>query len=133
MVQEAERLQECIQHYLDIFYAQEVYLGSGDLQKSLRHTSKVEVESDGKLSIKVYFDEDQSWGESWMGDFGYDGALKPYLVAYGFKDMSQEHYTFQGYKGNDFIQKGIEKFESENPYGLKVILNLPEDTDSIWR
>lgn len=131
MVEEAEKLKDCIQYYLDIFYSQHVYVGTGDLQKSLRADDFVSVDASGKLSIKVYFDKDQAWGDSWLD--GYDGALKPYIVAYGFKDTSSPYYTFGGFQGYDFIGMGIEKYESESKYNLKVLLTVPENTDDIWR
>jgi len=132
MKSEAKKLKDCIQFYLDIYYS--TYTtdnASGNLQKSLRADNFVSLEADGKLSIKVYFDEDLAWGKSWLD--GYDGALKPFIIEHGFKKKSNENYMFSGFKGYDFIAQGIKKYESETKYNLKVLFTEPTNTNDIWR
>ena len=131
MIDEAEKLKDCIQYYLDIFYHNHTGINStGELYRSLSAEDVVKFDN-GRLSIKVYFEDDDAWGKSWLS--GYDGALKPYIAAYGFKDKSNTEYTFEGFQGYNFIEMGIKKYEAESKYGLKVLLTLPTDQNDIWR
>lgn len=129
MKQLGNLLKDCIQYYLDLYYAQRspsVYKRTFGLQNSLQIEDFVNISLDTQLlTINLSFNDNLSWGNSlWNSSDGY----KPILIDQGwevkkdvwFKDI--EHFGWQS--GANFIENGIKEFlrEVDDP-NVHVILD----------
>jgi hypothetical protein len=122
--QAGELLRESIQIYIDEFYDSyfpSTYVRTYNFENSLEISP---VKSDGIVhSIGIYFNQDLATHPSLWG--GEDGYL-PFLLNDGWqwKNHSEvDIYRFSHYDGFHFIEKGIQRFNSLNRWGFKIILS----------
>lgn len=137
MVEETNRLRDCIQARLDAYmnsYQPKIYSRTGALQNSLKVDDILNLKVTGKtMSLDIYFD-DSGYHRSGDGIQGWDGngetVNTAYLLNYGyevekdvwFKDIPNFGYRSAGY----FIEDGIADFEASNPYGIKIKVHKPD-------
>lgn len=136
MVEETNRLRNCIQARLDAYmnsYQPKIYSRTGALQNSLKVDDILNLKVTGKtMSLDIYFD-DSGYHRSGDGIQGWDGngetVNTAYLLNYGyevekdvwFKDIPNFGYRSAGH----FIEDGIADFEMSNPYGIKIKVHKP--------
>lgn len=136
MVEETNRLRDCIQARLDAYmnsYQPKIYSRTGALQNSLKVDDILNLKVTGKtMSLDIYFD-DSGYHRSGDGIQGWDGngetVNTAYLLNYGyevekdvwFKDIPNFGYRSAGH----FIEDGIADFEMSNPYGIKIKVHKP--------
>lgn len=136
MVEETNRLRNCIQARLDAYmnsYQPKIYSRTGALQNSLKVDDILNLKVTGKtMSLDIYFD-DSGYHRSGDGVQGWDGngetVNTAYLLNYGyevekdvwFKDIPNFGYRSAGH----FIENGIADFEASNPYGIKIKVHKP--------
>lgn len=137
MVEETNRLRDCIQSRLDAYmnsYQPKIYSRTGALQNSLKVDDILNLKVTGKtMSLDIYFD-DSGYHRSGDGIQGWDGngetVNTAYLLNYGynvekdvwFKDIPNFGYRSAGH----FIEDGIADFEASNPYGIKIKVHKPD-------
>ena len=137
MVEETNRLRNCIQARLDAYmnsYQPKIYSRTGALQNSLKVDDILNLKVTGKtMSLDIYFD-DSGYHRSGDGIQGWDGngetVNTAYLLNYGynvekdvwFKDIPNFGYRSAGH----FIEDGIADFEASNPYGIKIKVHKPD-------
>lgn len=137
MVEETNRLRNCIQARLDAYmnsYQPKIYSRTGALQNSLKVDDILNLKVTGKtMSLDIYFD-DSGYHRSGDGVQGWDGngetVNTAYLLNYGyevekdvwFKDIPNFGYRSAGH----FIEDGIADFEASNPYGIKIKVHKPD-------
>nr|DAW20518.1 MAG TPA: Structural protein [Caudoviricetes sp.] len=137
MVEETNRLRNCIQARLDAYmnsYQPKIYSRTGALQNSLKVDDILNLKVTGKtMSLDIYFD-DSGYHRSGDGIQGWDGngetVNTAYLLNYGyevekdvwFKDIPNFGYRSAGH----FIENGIADFEASNPYGIKIKVHKPD-------
>lgn len=137
MVEETNRLRNCIQARLDAYmnsYQPKIYSRTGALQNSLKVDDILNIKVTGKtISLDIYFD-DSGYHRSGDGIQGWDGngetVNTAYLLNYGyevekdvwFKDIPNFGYRSAGH----FIEDGIADFEASNPYGIKIKVHKPD-------
>ena len=137
MVEETNRLRDCIQARLDAYmnsYKPKIYSRTGALQNSLKVDDILNLKVTGKtMSLDIYFD-DSGYHRSGDGIQGWDGngetVNTAYLLNYGyevekdvwFKDIPNFGYRSAGH----FIEDGIADFEASNPYGIKIKVHKPD-------
>lgn len=137
MVEETNRLRNCIQARLDAYmnsYQPKIYSRTGALQNSLKVDDILNLKATGKtMSLDIYFD-DSGYHRSGDGIQGWDGngetVNTAYLLNYGyevekdvwFKDIPNFGYRSAGH----FIEDGIADFEASNPYGIKIKVHKPD-------
>ena len=137
MVEETNRLRDCIQARLDAYmnsYQPKIYSRTGALQNSLKVDDILNLKVTGKtMSLDIYFD-DSGYHRSGGGIQGWDGngetVNTAYLLNYGyevekdvwFKDIPNFGYRSAGH----FIEDGIADFEASNPYGIKIKVHKPD-------
>lgn len=137
MVEETNRLRNCIQARLDAYmnsYQPKIYSRTGALQNSLKVDDILNLKITGKtMSLDIYFD-DSGYHRSGDGIQGWDGngetVNTAYLLNYGyevekdvwFKDIPNFGYRSAGH----FIEDGIADFEASNPYGMKIKVHKPD-------
>lgn len=137
MVEETNRLRDCIQARLDAYmnsYQPKIYSRTGALQNSLKVDDILNIKVTGKtMSLDIYFD-DSGYHRSGDGIQGWDGngetVNTAYLLNYGyevekdvwFKDIPNFGYRSAGH----FIEDGIADFEASNPYGIKIKVHKPD-------
>lgn len=137
MVEETNRLRDCIQARLDAYmnsYQPKIYNRTGALQNSLKVDDILNLKVTGKtMSLDIYFD-DSGYHRSGDGIQGWDGngetVNTAYLLNYGynvekdvwFKDIPNFGYRSAGH----FIEDGIADFEASNPYGIKIKVHKPD-------
>lgn len=137
MVEETNRLRNCIQARLDAYmnsYQPKIYSRTGALQNSLKVDDILNLKVTGKtMSLDIYFD-DSGYHRSGDGVQGWDGngetVNTAYLLNYGyevekdvwFKDIPNFGYRSAGH----FIENGIADFEASNPYGIKIKVHKPD-------
>lgn len=112
LLYEAERLRQCVQFWIDKYYfthTPKYYERTYGLRESLKAETKVQYEG-VKSYIGLYFDDSESWGKSVVT--GEWNGYKPWLINDGWKEMGRSKAHFLGYKGYDFIEKGIRDWES---------------------
>lgn len=137
MVEETNRLRNCIQARLDAYmnsYQPKIYSRTGALQNSLKVDDILNLKVTGKtMSLDIYFD-DSGYHRSGDGIQGWDSngetVNTAYLLNYGyevekdvwFKDIPNFGYRSAGH----FIEDGIADFEASNPYGIKIKVHKPD-------
>mgnify|MGYP004628131643 FL=1 len=137
MVEETNRLRDCIQARLDAYmnsYQPKIYSRTGALQNSLKVDDILNLKVTGKtMSLDIYFD-DSGYHRSGDSIQGWDGngetVNTAYLLNYGyevekdvwFKDIPNFGYRSAGH----FIEDGIADFEASNPYGIKIKVHKPD-------
>lgn len=137
MVEETNRLRNCIQARLDAYmnsYQPKIYSRTGALQNSLKVDDILNLKVTGKtMSLDIYFD-DSGYHRSGDGIQGWDGngetVNTAYLLNYGyevekdvwFKDIPNFGYRSAGH----FIEDGIADFEASNPYEIKIKVHKPD-------
>lgn len=137
MVEETNRLRNCIQARLDAYmnsYQPKIYSRTGALQNSLKVDDILNLKVIGKtMSLDIYFD-DSGYHRSGDGIQGWDGngetVNTAYLLNYGyevekdvwFKDIPNFGYRSAGH----FIEDGIADFEASNLYGIKIKVHKPD-------
>ena len=137
MVEETNRLRDCIQSRLDAYmnsYQPKIYGRTGALQNSLKVDDILNLKVTGKtMSLDIYFD-DSGYHRSGDGIQGWDGngetVNTAYLLNYGykvekdvwFKDIPNFGYRSAGH----FIEDGIADFDASNPYGIKIKVHKPD-------
>ena len=137
MVEETNRLRDCIQARLDAYmnsYQPKIYSRTGALQNSLKVDDILNLKVTRKtMSLDIYFD-DSGYHRSGDGIQGWDGngetVNTAYLLNYGyevekdvwFKDIPNFGYRSAGH----FIEDGIADFEASNPYGIKIKVHKPD-------
>lgn len=136
MVEETNRLRDCIQARLDAYmnsYHPKIYSRTGALQNSLKVDDILNLKVTGKtMSLDIYFDDN---GYHRLGDGiqGWDGngetVNTAYLLNYGYKvekDVWFKDIPYFGYRpAGHFIEDGIADFEKNNPYGIKIKVHKP--------
>lgn len=129
---EGLRLKSCIQNRLNLYlasYHPVMYDRTGNLKSSLTVDSVADIKVKGKtISINVIFNEN-AYHNSGDGIVGWkSGSNKKSNVArllnYGYevkKDVWFKRIKNFGYReGGNFIEDGVNDFEQNNPYGIKV-------------
>jgi hypothetical protein len=117
-----ELLKDCIQIYIDDFYLSYKpveYIRTYDFQKSLRVSP---VTTDGfTYSIEVYFDERQATHPSIFN--GGDGYL-PFLLNDGWQWHNDKTFIYRlsYYDGFNFVEKGIDRFNTMNKWGFNILV-----------
>lgn len=136
MVEETNRLRNCIQARLDAYmnsYQPKIYSRTGALQNSLKVDDILNLKVTGKtMSLDIYFD-DSGYHRSGDGIQGWDGngetVNTAYLLNYGYeveKDVWFKDIPYFGYRpAGHFIEDGIADFEMSNPYGIKIKVHKP--------
>lgn len=136
MVEETNRLRNCIQARLDAYmnsYQPKIYSRTGALQNSLKVDDILNLKVTGKtMSLDIYFD-DSGYHQSGDGIQGWDGngetVNTAYLLNYGYEvkeDVWFKDIPYFGYRpAGHFIEDGIADFEMSNPYGIKVKVHKP--------
>ena len=137
MVEETNRLRNCIQARLDAYmnsYQPKIYSRTGALQNSLKVDDILNLKVTGKtMSLDIYFD-DSGYHRSGDGIQGWDGngetVNTAYLLNYGYeveKDVWFKDIPNFGYRSaSHFIEDGIADFEASNPYGIKIKVHKPD-------
>lgn len=137
MVEETNRLRNCIQARLDAYmnsYQPKIYSRTGALQNSLKVDDILNLKVTGKtMSLDIYFD-DSGYHRSGDGIQGWDGngetVNTAYLLNYGYeveKDVWFKDILNFGYRSaGHFIEDGIADFEASNPYGIKIKVHKPD-------
>ena len=137
MVEETNRLRNCIQARLDAYmnsYQPKIYSRTGALQNSLKVDDILNLKVTGKtMSLDIYFD-DSGYHRSGDGIQGWDGNGETintaYLLNYGYeveKDVWFKDILNFGYRSaGHFIEDGIADFEASNPYGIKIKVHKPD-------
>nr|DAG25476.1 MAG TPA: Structural protein [Caudoviricetes sp.] len=137
MVEETNRLRNCIQARLDAYmnsYQPKIYSRTGALQNSLKVDDILNLKVTGKtMSLDIYFD-DSGYHRSGDGIQGWDGNGETintaYLLNYGYeveKDVWFKNIPNFGYRSaGHFIEDGIADFEASNPYGIKIKVHKPD-------
>lgn len=136
MVEETNRLRNCIQARLDAYmnsYQPKIYSRTGALQNSLKVDDILNLKVTGKtMSLDIYFD-DSGYHRSGDGIQGWDGngetVNTAYLLNYGYEvkeDVWFKDIPYFGYRpAGHFIEDGIADFEMSNPYGIKIKVHKP--------
>lgn len=136
MVEETNRLRNCIQARLDVYmnsYQPKIYSRTGALQNSLKVDDILNLKVTGKtMSLDIYFD-DSGYHQSSDGIQGWDGngemVNTAYLLNYGYEvkeDVWFKDIPYFGYRpAGHFIEDGIADFEMSNPYGIKIKVHKP--------
>lgn len=136
MVEETNRLRDCIQARLDGYmnsYQPKIYNRTGTLQNSLKVDDILNLKVTGKtMSLDIYFD-DSGYHQSGDGIQGWDGngetVNTAYLLNYGYEvkeDVWFKDIPYFGYRpAGHFIEDGIADFEASNPYGIKIQVHKP--------
>lgn len=136
MVEEANRLRDCIQARLDEYmnsYQPKIYKRTKALQNSLKVDDILNLKVTGKtMSLDIYFD-DSGYNQSGDGIQGWDGngetVNTAYLLNYGYdikEDVWFKDIPYFGYRpAGHFIEDGIADFEMSNPYGIKIKVHKP--------
>lgn len=136
MVEEVNRLRDCIQARLDEYmnsYQPKIYKCTGALQNSLKVDDILNLKVTGKtMSLDIYFD-DSGYHQSGDGIQSWDGngetVNTAYLLNYGYKvkeDVWFKDIPYFGYRpAGHFIEDGIADFEMSNPYGIKIKVHKP--------
>lgn len=136
MVEETNRLRDCIQARLDAYmnsYQPKIYSRTGALQNSLKVDDILNLKVTGKtMSLDIYFD-DSGYHQSGDGIQGWDGNGETintaYLLNYGYEvkeDVWFKDIPYFGYRpAGHFIEDGIADFEMSNPYGIKIKVHKP--------
>lgn len=142
MVEEVNRLRDCIQARLDDYLrtypyrysgANPTYKRTGALQNSLKVDDILNLKVTGKtMSLDIYFD-DSGYHRSGDGIQGWDGngetVNTAYLLNYGYEvkeDVWFKDIPYFGYRpAGHFIEDGIADFEMSNPYGIKIKVHKP--------
>lgn len=131
MIEESNRLRDCIQARLDEYlnsYQPKMYNRTGVLQNSLKVDDILKLKVTGKtMSLDIYFD-DSGYHQSGDGIQGWDGngetVNTAYLLNYGYEvkeDVWFKDIPYFGYRpAGHFIEDGIADFEASNPYKIKV-------------
>lgn len=112
-------LQEEIQAYYDS-YTPMYYERTYDWLNSVR-VSDPYVE-DGAMKVKIYFDDNLAYHPSVMGQ--EDGYI-PWLYEVGFRtrlDSVKSIYRFTNYEGFHPVLKAMNRYNSDNPLGFKIIV-----------
>ena len=133
---EAKRLMKCIEYEFNLYmasYTPKIYKRTGSILSSVHLQDYIQISARGKkISVKVYFDEHayhpSGFGiNAWSGNGSTVNVVQ--LLNYGyeveknvwFKDIENFGYRV----GGNFIEKGVEDFLTNNPYGIKVVINSP--------
>ena len=136
MVEETNRLRDCIQARLDAYmnsYQPKIYSRTGALQNSLKVDDILNLKVTGKtMSLDIYFD-DSGYHQSGDGIQDWDGngetVNTAYLLNYGYEvkeDVWFKNIPYFGYRpAGHFIEDGIADFEMSNPYGIKIKVHKP--------
>lgn len=136
MVEETNRLRDCIQARLDDYmnsYQPMIHNRTGALQNSLKVDDVLNLKVTGKtMSLDIYFD-DSGYHQSGDGIQGWDGngetVNAAYLLNYGYEvkeDVWFKDIPYFGYRpAGHFIEDGIADFEMSNPYGIKIKVHKP--------
>ncbi len=109
-------LEDEIQNYYNS-YSPTVYQRTYNFLNSVRITPV--LQEGNQLTIKIYFDENMATHDSIFG--GEDGYV-PILLEYGWQwknGMKIEHLST--YEGFHFVDKAIERYNSNNPYKFKIV------------
>lgn len=131
---EAKRLMKCIEYEFNLYmasYTPKVYKRTGSVLSSVCLQDYVQISANGRqISVKIYFDQHayhpSGFGiKSWNGNGSSVNAVQ--LLNYGYevkKDVWFKDIENFGYRsGGNFIEKGVDDFLSNNPYGIKVKIN----------
>lgn len=117
-------LEKLIQDEIDMYYSSYdpvQYNRTYKFKNSLRMSNPIKT-GVNEWTIEIYFDKD-------LAD--HDGAYVPTLIDEGWdyrNRTNKDIYRFTHYEGYNFIEKAVEKFNSQNKYGFKVkVLKDGED------
>ena len=119
---EMDRLKQYIQDELDMAYMSyypKEYHRTGLFQQSLFVDDAVDINASGnQITMYVKFNDLAYHNSLWNGYDGYLPAL--WSEGWEWKDQSNPRERFTFYSGNDFIQNAVDKYNSNNPYGIIV-------------
>lgn len=125
--QEAERLKELIAKYIRLYYesySPRKYVRYNPYNMAQRLRVKPMREEKGFI---ICFDEDFVWGESVVSP-GTMYGFEPILIDTGWqvnpKVTFSNVYRFGYYEGYHFIEKAIQEFNKDNPYGIGVKIEI---------
>lgn len=145
MAREAKRLYRCIQAQIDLYYNSYkpvVYKRTGNLKRALYAEDIADIRVEGKtLRIRVAFHNDLSMHDNLDGVYWNDGhgndtwfpihgkhhSYVPVLMEKGWHSgnlaaaLGQEVYRLTYFEGTGMIQRGIDYYNSINPFGVHVV------------
>ncbi|MGX8701358.1 hypothetical protein [Caproiciproducens sp.] len=123
---EVERLKQCIDDQISIFYmsySPKVYKRTYKFERALFVDDFLDISTNGtKITIKMRlrFNDALSYSPSlWHGSDAY----LPLILDRGWAWKNQPNNPidrFSKFSGAHFIEKGIEQFNQDNPLGIKI-------------
>lgn len=121
---EADRLKSCIQKRINEFYGNHSTSGQYDRTDAFRQSLMVDdiLEIDvvgNQLRIYLLFDDGLAYHPSlWGGEKGF----VPSLIEFGWSwNQDNIHRRYLSYfEGFDYVGLGIQDYNQDNPYGIKV-------------
>lgn len=128
---EVERLKDCIQNRIDEYmdsYSPILYQRTGGFQNSLYVDDFLDINIEtNRISVKLAFGSG-AYHNSGDGILGWNGNGEEVNVAilleYGYqvqKDVWFKNIENFGYRhAGRFVQNGINDFNKNNPYGIKI-------------
>lgn len=124
--QEAERLEQYIKEEINNYYNSyepKEYERTYNWLKSLR-IDEPKPNSDGTVSMEIYFDQDLAYHPSVMGKDQPMGYV-PWLLEVGWSIEEKVGFSrpmFTSHPGSRYIAKAVQRFNENNPHGLKVMV-----------
>lgn len=124
MKSEARRLEEYIKTEISRYlssYTPVVYERTMNWFNSLR-VGEPTINTSGSTQIRIYFDPVMAYHPSIIGENQPDGYV-PWLMEVGWKlpeSIQPGRYRFTYFEGTQVIKKAVERYNSSNPYGIRV-------------
>lgn len=128
LMKEARRLEKYLKEELQSYYSSyspTVYQRTGNTVDSLRVTPPRRL-NNSEWSIGIEFDPSLANHYSYIGEDQPDGYT-PWLLEVGWDIRDKIGYDapmFTHHKGTKYITKAVERFNKDNPYGLKISVTM---------
>lgn len=123
ILKEAGRLKDIIQWEIDNYYSSNPKEPGVGYRRTYNWKRSVHVATIVKNNkVDVYFDE---WWNTSYEKLGF----VPLLMDTGWK-RPYAKASYAGYKGLHYIKTSIEKFNSNNPYKVKLQVRIAKDLDA---
>lgn len=119
---EGERLKTLIEEEIATYYTSYDPVQYERTYSFLNSVRITPVFQEGfNLSVKIYFDEDLATHDS---IFGGESGYVPILINEGWKWHNKTGpYRLASYEGFNFIEKAIDNYNFQNPYGFKIVVH----------